>query len=210
MEEQFIEAVAKVIKQVVFDFQRDPSRHMNERDIHWNLFHCLKQQGVFQQNCVTELIHAEFPTRAKYKGGEGRSARGHYDLVALDPVSLNAPAVREMSPWDPWDKYLPLVKVVVAVEAKMWWYRRKDFQKIVCWDIQKLTDSQNAVGCPYFLNFVHLNFRGRQKTKVKEYYHGLRKYLVEQAKQHPQLRILYVPSDADIQPQSDNWISTPK
>jgi len=35
MKEQFIEAVDEAIEHVVFDFQRDPSRHMNERDIHW-------------------------------------------------------------------------------------------------------------------------------------------------------------------------------
>ncbi len=207
MKEQFIEAVDKAIEHVVFDFQRDPSRHMNERDIHWNLFNCLKQQGVFQQNYVAELVHAEFPTRAEYKEGESRSARGHYDLVVLEPGSLDAPAVREMSLWAPWRKYLPLVGVVVAVEAKLWWYRRKDFQQIVGWDIRKLTDLQNAVGCPYFLNFVHLNF---SRPQMKKYFLELREYLMAQNKQWPDLKILCVPSDADIQPQSDNWISTPK
>ena len=47
MEEQFIEAVDKAIEQVVLDFQGNPSRYWNERDIHWNLFHHLKQQGLF-------------------------------------------------------------------------------------------------------------------------------------------------------------------
>ncbi|MBA7698772.1 hypothetical protein ES703_107454 [subsurface metagenome] len=103
-----------------------------------------------------------------------------------------------------WDEYLPLVKVVVAVEAKMWWYRRKDFQQIVGWDIQKLTDSQNTVEHPYLLNFVQLDFSRQQ---MKDYCHRLRKHLVEQVKQYPKLKILCVPIDADVQPQSDNWIS---
>ena len=102
------------------------------------------------------------------------------------------------------DEYPPLVKVVVAVEAKMWWYRRKDFQQIVGWDIQKLTDPQNTVEHPYLLNFVQLNFSRQQ---MKDYYHRLRKYLVEQVKQYPKLKLLCVPIDADVQPQSDNWIS---
>jgi selenocysteine lyase/cysteine desulfurase len=115
-----------------------------------------------------------------------------------------------MSPWAPWHEYLPLVGLVVAVEAKLWWYRRKNFQQIVGWDIRKLIDPQNSIGCPYFLNFVHLNFRGRQMAQMKKYYHELRKHLVEQAKEHPQLKILCIPSDADIQLQSDNWIFTPE
>ncbi len=65
MEEQFIEAVNKAIGQVVLDFQGDPTRYWNERDIHWSLFHYLKQQEIFQQNYITELIRAEFPTRKK-------------------------------------------------------------------------------------------------------------------------------------------------
>ncbi len=207
MEEQFIKAVDKAIGQVVLDFQDDPTRYWNERDIHWNLFHYLKQQEIFQKNYITELIRAEFPTRVEYREVDGKPARGHYDLVILEPDSLAAPAVCEMSPWAPWDKYLELVKVVGAVEVKMWWYRWSDFQQRVGWDIQKLTDSQNAVKYPYLLNFVQLDF---SRPQMKDYYHKLRKHLIEQAKRWPKLKILCVPSDVDIQPPSDNWISAPK
>ncbi len=97
--------------------------------------------------------------------------------------------------------------VVVTVEAKLWWYRRKDFQQIVGWDIRKLTDRQNAVEHPYLLNFVQLDFSRQQ---MKDYYHRLQKHLIERAEQCPQLKILCVPSDIQIQPPSDNWISAPK
>ena len=205
MEEQFIEAVDKAIGQVVLDFQDDPTRYWNERDIHWNLFHYLKQQGIFQKNYITELIRAEFPTRAKYGGR--KPARGHYDLVVLAPASLAAPAVCEMSPWAPWGEYLELVKVVGAVEVKMWWYRWSDFQRRVGWDIEKLMDSQNAVKYPYHLNFVQLDF---SRPQMKDYYHKLRKHLMEETKRWPKLKILCVPSNVDIQSPSDNWISAPK
>ena len=205
MEDRFIKAVDKAIEQVVLDFRGDPTGHWSERDIHWKLFRYLKEQQIFQKNCITELIRAEFPTRATY--GDQKPARGHYDLVVLDPASLANPAVCEMSPWAPWDEYLELVKVVIAVEVKVWWYRWKPIKRRINWDIKKLTDSQNAVKYPYFLNFVQLDFSRKQ---MRDYYFELREYLAEEAKQYPQLKILCVPSDPKIQPSSDNWISAVK
>lgn len=96
-----------------------------------------------------------------------------------------------------WSEYLPQVKVVVAVEVKMWLVRWSDFQQRVGWDIRKRTDPQNAVEHPYLLNFVQLDFSRQQ---MKDYYHRLRKHLVEQAKQYPKLKILCVPSNTEIQP----------
>ena len=204
MEEQFVGALDKAIEQLVREFQRDPIRYWGERDIHWNLFRYLKQQEVFQQDYITELIRAEFPTRNdKYSEEGGRSARGHYDLVVLEPDSAAAAHEKELSA--SWGDYLPLVKVVVAIEVKMWLVRWSKFQQRLEWDIQKLTDQQNAVKYPYLLNFVQLNFC---RPQMKKYYLELREYLVEQVKQYPKLKILCVPSDADIQLQSDNWIST--
>ena len=106
-----------------------------------------------------------------------------------------------------WGEYLPQVKVVVAVEVKMWLARWSDFQQRAGWDIRKLTDRQNAVGCPYLLNFVQLDFSRQQ---MKDYYHRLQKHLIERAEQCPQLKILYVSSNTEIQPQSDNWVSASK
>ena len=206
MEAQFIEAVDKAIGQVVLDFQGDPTRYWNERDIHWKLFHYLKQQGIFQKSYITELIRAEFPTCAEYREVDGKPARGHYDLVVLESDSLAAPAVREMAPWAPWGEYLSQVEVLVAVEVKMWVDRWSDTQRDerVGWDILKLTDTRNAVRRPYLLNFVQLDFR---RPQMKEYYHKLRKHLIEQLEQWSQLKILCVPSNVDIQSPNDNWIS---
>jgi len=210
MEEQFIEAVSKAIGQLVLDFQRKPTRYWSERDIHWCLFHHLKEQDIFQRTYKTELIRAEFPTCRTYKEGDVRSARGHYDLVVLEPksfTSFTTKALQEMELRYTWGKYLELVKVLGAVEVKMWWSRRSDFQRRVEWDIEKLTDSENAVKYPYFLNFVQLDF---SRPQMKDCYHKLRKHLIEQAKCRPKLKILCVPSDVEIQPPSDNWISVPK
>ena len=104
---------------------------------------------------------------------------------------------RAMSAWSPWGDYLKLVKVLIAVEVKVWWYRWGDIGQRIGWDIEKLTDSQNVVKHPYLLNFVHLKF-GR--PEMGKYYHKLRKYLEEQAKKYPKLKILCVPSDPKIQP----------
>ena len=209
MEEQLIEAVNKAIGQLVLDFQGDPTRYWNERDIHWNLFHCLKQQGIFQQGYVTELIRAEFPTRKKYREEDGKPARGHYDLVVLAPEPFATKALQEMPSWAPWDKYLPLVQIMAAVEVKMWVDRWSDTQRDerVGWDILKLTDPGNAVEHAYLLNFVQLDF---SRPQMKDYYHKLRKHLIEQAKHQLKLKILCVPSDCGIQLPSDNWISAPK
>ena len=118
-------------------------------------------------------------------------------MVVLDPESYSSEAVQRMKAWDPWDEYLQLVKVVIAVEIKLWLARlpleRTD------WDIQKLTEtSENALNA-YFLNFVQSNF-GRQHTQ--DYYRDLREYLMRHKKRWPDLRILCVPSDAKIQPYS--------
>lgn len=205
MEGQFIEAVDKVIEQVINDFRGDEAGHWSEREIHWALFRYLKQQDVFQRSDKTELIRAEFPTRATYE--DRKPARGHYDLVVLEPASLDNPALSEMSPLDSGDKYLELVKVVIAIEVRAWWYRWKDFKQRIDWDIEKLVDSRNAVKYPYSLNFVLLDFN---RQGVADYYHELREYLAEQAKKYPKLKILCLPSDPKIQPESDNWISAVK
>lgn len=200
MDEQFLEATERAIDQVVSDFQNEPNRFWNERDIHWSLFYYLKQQEVFQRHYATELIRAEFPTLGKY-GKEGKEARGHFDVVILDPVSVATDAVRKLPSWAPWDDYLPLLKVLVAVETKTWVDRLR-FDR-TNWDIQKLVDSENKVKYSYFLNFVQLNW---EKIEMKTYYQKLRRYL--STKTRPKLRVLCVPNDITIQSgQADNWIS---
>lgn len=203
MQNQFVEATERAIAKLVTDFQHNPDRFWNERDMHWILFYYLKQEGTIQEAYSTQLIRAEFPTVKKF--GEKNPARGHYDLVVLDPESYSSEAVQRMKAWDPWDEYLRLVKVVIAVEIKLWLARlpleRTD------WDIQKLTETPNNVLNAYFLNFVQLNF-GRQYTQ--DYYRDLREYLMRHKKRWPDLRILCVPSDAKIQPDpSNNWLVLP-
>lgn len=206
MENQFIKAVDEAIKQVIRDFQGDPNRYWNEREIHWSLFHHLKNQAVFRQSYATEIIRAEFPTRRKYEENSGaRKARGHYDLVVLGPDSLNTPAMCAITPWTPWDECLPLMEVLVAVEVKVWWYRWKPIKRRVEWDIKKLTDSENAVKHPYFLNFV-----GCGLQRMNKYYVELRECLAGEKRQNPQLKILCAPSDPELRPQGDYWISVPK
>jgi len=199
MDEQFLEATERAIDQVVSDFQSEPNRFWNERDVHWSLFYYLKQQEIFQRHYATELIRAEFPTLGKY-GKEGKEARGHFDLVILDPALVAADAVHKLPPWAPWDDYLPLVKVLVALEVKTWVDRlRFDRTK---WDIQKLVDPVNQVEYRYFLNFVQLNW---EKTEMKAYYQKLRRHLSTNIR--PKLKILCISNDIAVQPRkADNWI----
>ena len=202
MEKEFVEAIERAITHLVTDFQGQTTRFWNERDMHWCLFHYLKQDPLFQCGYGTELIRAEFPTRAVYIA-EKVGARGHYDLVILNPTSLSSPPVSELPPWASWDKYLPLVDVLVAVEIKTWVDRTTDIAEKVDWDIEKLTDARNVVKHAYFLNFVQLDF---SRPQMRDFYQNLREYLVKKAGS-PKLRILCVPHDKQVQPNSgQDWI----
>ena len=202
MERQLVEATERAITRLVNDFQGYPDRFWNETDIHWGLFYYLKQEGVVQENYVTQLIRAEFPTLKKF--GTKSPARGHYDLVILEPESYSSPAVQRMKAQDPWDDYLRLVKVAVAVEIKLWLAKVKLLPERADWDIQKLVELPNNVLNAFFLNFVQLDFRQKHN---REYYEKLRDYLTSQKRRWPELRILCVPSDIKIQAQpARNWI----
>ena len=208
MQAQFIKAVEEAVNRVIRDFQDDSNRYWNERDIHWCLFRHLKNQPVFQQDYFTEIIRAEFPTRRVYgeKGGKG-GARGHYDLVVLDPDLLNTPDVRAMTPWTPWSECIHLMEVIVAVEIKAWSDRWQKIDQRIHFDIRKLTCAKNAVKHPYFLNFVQLDF---SRDEMEVYYRKFRKHLEGVSSRKPQLKILCAPSDPEVQPQSDYWISAPQ
>jgi len=99
MGDRFVEATETAIAKLVADFQGYPSRSWNERDLHWSLFYYLEQQGVIQEVYTTQLIRAEFPTLKKF--GTKSPARGHYDLVILEPESYFTPAVQKMEADDP-------------------------------------------------------------------------------------------------------------
>jgi hypothetical protein len=200
---KLIEAFEKAIGQVVTDFQSWPDRYWTERDIHWNLLFNLRNDDILEKAQAIELIRAEFPTINKY--GK-RRARGHYDLVILEPISFRDPNVLAFKPWAPWDDFLSRVKLLIAVEVKIWVDRlnTKEVLDIVKWDIEKLTDQDNRVQNPYFLNFVQLDF---DREIMKEYYYKLREQLADQKKQWPTVKILCVPSNYKVQSQtSDNWV----
>ncbi len=170
MENDFTEATRRAVAKLVTVFQSNPERSWNERDLHWILFYYLKMEEGIKEAYPTQLIRAEFPTLKPF--GEKNPARGHYDLVILDPESYFSPAVQSMKAWEPWDDFLKLVKVMIAVEIKLWLARlpceRAD------WDIQKLTTPSNNVLNAFFLNFVGLDFR-RQHNQ--DYYRELRECL---------------------------------
>jgi len=204
MGKEFMEATDRAIARLVADFQVQPTRFWNERDIHWYLFHHLKQDPVFLCDYGTELIRAEFPTRRVYTE-DAKSARGHYDLVVLDPTSVTSTPVSQLPPWASWEEYLPHVVVLVAIEVKTWVDRTTNIPEKADWDIEKLTDAQNAVRHAYFLNFVQLDF---SRQHMRDFYRDLREYLTEKAKHWSELRILCVPHDKDIQADPrQNWVS---
>lgn len=185
MGKEFVEATDRAIARLVTDFQVQPTRFWNERDIHWYLFHHLKQDPLFLCNYGTELIRAEFPTRRVYIE-DAKPARGHYDLVILDPTSVTSAPVNQLPPWATWEEYLPYVVVLVAIEVKTWVYRTTNVPEKADWDIDKLTDLSNAVRQGYFLNFVQLDFSRRQ---MLDFYRDLREYLTEKAREWPKLRM---------------------
>ena len=198
MENQFVEATERAIAKLVADFQGYPDRFWNERDVHWSLFYYLKQERGIQESYATQLIRAEFPTVKKFDG-----ARGHYDLVVLDPESYSSPAVQSMKTQDPWDKYLELVKVMIVVEIKLWLARLRCDERAK-WDVRKLTEPPNNVLNGFFLNFVQLDF---SKKHMCDYYRELRECLMRHKVAWPDLKILCVPSHIKIQPESENWLS---
>ncbi|GAI04155.1 unnamed protein product [marine sediment metagenome] len=97
----------------------------------------------------------------------------------------------------PWDKYLRLINIDVAIEIKLWLNRLSpdNMVKRAEWDIQKLTDTPNKIQNSYFLNFVQLDFRHEQN---KTYYKQLREYLIKQKQNWPNLNILCVSSDSKL------------
>jgi hypothetical protein len=203
MGKEFVEATDRAIARLVADFQAQPPRFWDERDIHWYLFHYLKLDPVFLRDYGTEPIRAEFPTRRVYTEG-AKPARGHYDLVILDPTSVTSPPVSQLPFWAPWEKCLPHMAMLVAIEMKTWVDRTTNIPERANWDINKLTDPLNAVRQGYFLNFVQLDF---SRKHMLNFYQDLREYLMEKARKWPKLRILCVPHDKGIQ--SDprkNWI----
>jgi len=159
MEYRCVEATERAITKLVDDFQSYHNRFWNERDLHWSLFHYLKQEEAVQEDYVTQLFRAEFPTLKKF--GTKSPARGHYDLVILEPESYSAPAVQKMKAQDSWDDFLRLVKLVAAVEIKLWLARLKPERGD--WDIQKLVEPPNNVLNGFFLNFVQLDFRQKRQ-----------------------------------------------
>ncbi|MFC2019034.1 hypothetical protein ACFLU4_03655 [Chloroflexota bacterium] len=191
-------AVETAISWVVADFQRNPERFWNERDIHWSLFYYMKREQVYEEAYPTELIRAEFPTRKVFSGK--KAARGHYDAVIIDAESYNKPEVQKYKAQAPWKGYLELIEIAVAIEIKLWLSRQR-IEDRADWDIQKLTDKPNNIQNAYFLNFVQLNTK-----PMKEYYQELRNYLIEMKRKYPDLNILCVPSDYQIQPVKDNWL----
>ena len=203
MQRQFIDATARAIEKLVADFQRYPDRFWNERDVHWSLFYYLKQKDIIPEAYTTELIRAEFPTMKVF--GEKSRARGHYDLVILDPQSYRSEQVQSMKAQGSWDELLKVVKVIVAVEIKLWLARlpleRTD------WDIRKLTEKPNNVLNAYSLHFVQLDF---DRQHAQDYYRNLREHLMHHKGRLPDLSILCVPSDTRIQSDpSNNWLAVP-
>ena len=200
---QLYPTVEAAIAHLVYDFQANPERFWNERDIHWSLFYYLKQESVCGEAYPTELIRAESPTLKVFPGE--KPARGHYDLVILNAESYFQPEVQNMKVQAPWQEYLELVQIDVAIEVKLWLSKvRKNMESRVNWDIEKLTEKPHNIENAYFLNFVQLDFKS---DYMSEYYHILRDYLIKQKKEKPQLNILCIPSDTKLQPVlNDYWL----
>lgn len=206
MNKTFVEATEGAINKLITDFQKHPTRFWNERDLHWCLFYYLKCEEVIPEKYATELIRAELPTKKAF--GLKRPRRGYYDLAVLDPESYYSLAAQAIQAQDSWEEFYKHVKVLIAIEIKLWTTRErlKSVQEKAGWDIKKLIEPKNEVGTAYFLNFVQLDFNRPQN---KKFYCSLREnlYLMCRNKPWSNLRILYVTSDKNLQPESQNWLS---
>ncbi len=193
-------SIANAVRKVISDFQANPKRFWNERDIHWSLFYYIKQERAIKEAYPTELIRAEFPTLKVFKG-----ARGYYDLVVINVESNNKPEVQNMKPQASWDNYLPFIQIDVAIEIKLWLNRLqpKAMMERADWDMLKLTDTPNNVQSAYFLNFVQLDFT---RDIYEAYYEQLCDYLLKQKRQFPKLNILCIPSDPQGHSNKGNWL----
>ena len=197
-----IKVVENATTKLVVNFQNNAERFWNERDIHWRLFHYIKQQQIVNEVYPTELIRAEFPTLQAFPGD--KPARGHYDLVIINKECYQNSAIQNMKAQAPWDEYLELIELDVAIEVKIWQARLNDADahELIDWDIRKLTEKPHKVRNAYFLNFVQLDF---QREHNRSYYQQLREYLT--TKMQPGLNILCVPSDRKVQPShKDDWL----
>jgi hypothetical protein len=177
-------AVESAIEKVVQEFQREPNRFGNERDIHWLLFHYLQVDKSWNVENPGRLIRAEYPTRKIYQ--EKHRGRGHYDLVVLDSESYLTQTHQYSEASAPWQ-----IKIQAAVEVKLWLARcnPRDMAERINWDINKLINSENEVQYAYFVNLVQLP---HEKHYLK-FYRDLREYLGKI--QHDNLRILCAPGD---------------
>jgi hypothetical protein len=182
-------AVESAIEKVVQDFQRDPNRVWNEREINWLLFHYLQLEKSCAQEYPAQLIRAEFPTLKVFK--EGHQGRGHYDLVVLDSESCFNQTVEDTKTQYPMQSFLEAVRIKAAVEIKLWSTRcnASDMAKRINWNVKKLTEKPNNVQFAYFINLVQLPF----KQPYLEFNHDLFEYL--RNIKHDNLRILFAPAD---------------
>jgi hypothetical protein len=197
-------ALQNAISNVVDDFQTDGERFWEERDIHWSLFHYLKQEPTCGEDYPTQLIRAEFPTLKRF--GSTKPTRGHYDLVILDANTYFSPEIQAMRAQDSWGEFLSKIEIAIAIEIKLWLTRSaaENMANRVIWDIRKLTEKPNKVHNAYFLNFVQLDF---EFDRMKKFYEQLRDYLSAQKSKIPLLKILCVPSTNSVQPDPRrNWL----
>lgn len=195
-------AIENAVSKIVIDFQSDANRFWNERDIHWSLFHYLKQEPECNEKYPTQILRAELPTLKVFEGV--KPARGHYDLVVLDSDSYLRRDVQEMKAQASWQEFLESIQIAAAIEIKLWLNRmkRENMEERINWDIRKLTDKPNNIENAYFLNFVQLDFK---RPHVETFYNELREYLA--ARKCLGLNILCAPSDNLFQPDhKDDWL----
>ena len=199
MENQFVGVAERAIGELVATFQAKPGRYWNERDLHWILYSNMRK--IITEHNALELIRAEFPTINKYP-----TARGYYDLVILDPISYYSEDVQKISMDADWDEFLPKLSILISIEIKLWQAKLswKKVDEYIDPDIQKLTDTENKVVHPYFLNFVQLDFE--KKDVMKKYYIEFRQHIANLRSQWSNVRTLCVPNKIEIQPASENWL----
>jgi len=98
-------AIDRAVERVIQDFQKYPGCYFTEEDVRWRLMReiedglaILNIKHVKLKDCVTSLVHGEYPTpfrcamadrSFKLQSPELKGRRGHFDIVVLNPEAAS-------------------------------------------------------------------------------------------------------------------------
>lgn len=163
MSDEKIKTVESCIEELVKEFKNNPYWFYTEQAIHCCLYHLLVKKEEFRKPYPTAdkkktiLLHKEYPTIKLYKRkpdkelrdkekGE-RGARGHFDIVILDPEDIKKISVKKSAANFRKEKspVAPAVAIELALDEGVVHLRN---------DHKKLVDAAENRTRGYILHFI--------------------------------------------------------